>query len=205
MNEKPFWGAIVLLFSAVVSIASVAHAQLRISFVGYSATNTPRSIGYFDETVNDSIVIDVSGMREPGTNPGWFLAWASSQHGQNGYPLLPNTNAWSACGKSDPNNSYDVIALLEPGDFMIGQRIGRDGGGQRTAFIHGDDWQGHLPWEFTSLRVMLIGETYPNQFDGPYCFKTYSIPIVWKESPVATSQSTWGKIKARFSGKSNKQ
>jgi len=182
-----------------------AHAQLRLSFVGYSATNAPRPIGSFNESVDDTLVIDVAGMREPGPVPGWFLSWSSSNHSQNGYPALPQTNAWAACGQSpDPNNSYDVIAWLEPGEFMIGQQVGQDGGGQRVAFIHGDDWHGHMPWEYTHLRVVLVGETYANQFDGPYCLKTYLIPIVWHEVPVSATQSTLGKIKALFQPKRGK-
>lgn len=185
-------------------VTASANAQLRLSFVGYSATNDPRPIGSFDETIDDTLVIDLSGMRAPGPDPGWFLSWGGSGHAANGYPALPNTIAWTACGRTDPNNSYDLIAWLEPGEFMIGQQVGQGGHGPRTNFIHGDDWLGHMPWEFTHLRVVLVGETYANQFDGPYCLKTYLIPIVWQEAPVSSKPSTFGAIKALYRTKGDK-
>lgn len=182
---------------ALIFVPSVSHAQLRLSFVGYSSTSTPRTIGYFDETVHDSLVIDVSGMRESGLVPGWFLSWSSLSHYKNGYPLLAGTNAWAACGETKNSDWYDVILWLEPGEFMIGQQVPFRSGDDRVYFIHGDDWQGHVPWEFTHLRAVLVGQTR-EQFEGPYCLRTYLIPIVWQEAPLSTEAATFGKIRALY-------
>ncbi len=187
-----------IVATAVILFVSVsAHAQLRLSFVGHSPTSAPRPVGSFDETVDGTLIIDLPGMREPGPTPRWFLSWSSLGHQKNGYPSLPVTDAWTACEQPMQTDLYDVILWLEPGEVMIGQQVPFQSGDDRVAFIYDDAWQSHDPWEFTHLRVVLVGQT-GHSFQGPYCLKTYLIPIVWLEAPVSARTSTFGAIKALY-------
>jgi hypothetical protein len=185
-----------VLALAFLLVAGTAQAQLRVSFVGYSATSTPRPVGFFDETAHDSLLIDVSGMYGYGPD-GWYLSWSAVSHQKNGYPTLLPTDAWAACGEPKNVDWFDVILWLEPGELMLGQQVPFRSGDDRVAVVYGDDWEGHNPWDFTHLRVVLVGQT-GETFQGPYCLRTYLIPIVWLEQPVASESSTFGKIKALY-------
>ena len=91
---------------------------------------------------------------------------------------------------------YDVIVWFEPHELFFGQQIPNETGDDRVHFLYGNRWEGHHPTDFTHLRVVLLG--YSINFDPPYCFNTYEIPVVWEGGAVPTAKSSWGGVKSKY-------
>jgi hypothetical protein len=184
----------VLVLGMALAFSS-SRAQLRLSFVGYSQANDPTPVGFFDETTQDTLVLSLTGMHgSPNEGNPWYLAFNARAHQLNGYPDLEKTNAFFGSGCTNPcGDCYELIAWFEPGEFFAGH-LGATISYNRTHFLTGSRWEGHVPMDFTHLRVVLLGET--GAWPGQYCLNTYSIPIVWQSQPVPNSADSWGKIKS---------
>ncbi|MFB3910546.1 MAG: FlgD immunoglobulin-like domain containing protein [Candidatus Eisenbacteria bacterium] len=72
----------------------------------------------------------------------------------------------------DSSCSYDLTAWFEPGSIVIGHVTG-PGGNDQNAQIEGPEWQGHLPTDFTALRLELSEPGPCNMV------RTLVVPIRW--------------------------
>ena len=137
----------------IAALAMQAHAQVRLSFNGHSV-----GVGSYDEATQNTIYIMLDGMIGPphldGSNSPWYLNMMSKSHATYGYPSLPNTAPFYQCDH-DPCAlcSYDLTAWLEPGSVIAGHV---DQGTDQNAHVHGNEWQGHVPTDFSFLRIEFI-------------------------------------------------
>ena len=180
-----------LITAVCVSLlSSTSHAQVRISYTG----------GWYDETACDTAYIYLEALRgEMFQGSPWRINFWSMWHELWGWnPDLEDTEAYYLCPDPTPlpeeTGNYNLEFWFEPGSLAIGNVTGRPGYDQ-NCYVIGNRWEGHVPLDFTGLRIQF----YMEEIAGyPACTREWVVPIVWTMEPVPTKQETWGSVKNKY-------
>jgi len=167
---------LVLFAQAMPAIGS----GVRLSFYGHQST----PVGCFDEATDSVLVLDLDATFGPAfQGSSSYFGYLTRNHPSVGCSL-PDTQSDPGCA------GYDVTAWFEPYDVIIGHV---NESGDQNASLEGFEWLGHVPTDFTHIRIEFQAGS-PCEQDS----RGFLLPIVWVSHPVSASESTWGHIKALY-------
>lgn len=176
MKSRLCIAVLIVLAQAVPTFGSGVH----LSFYGHQST----PVGCFDEAADSLLLLDLDATFGPEfQGSSYYFGFLSRNHLSVGCSLSDT--------QSDPGClGYDVTAWFEPGDVIIGHV---NGSGDQNASLEGNEWLGHVPSDFTHIKIEFQAG-HPCEQDR----RTFVLPIVWMSHPVTASAGTWGRIKALY-------
>ena len=202
MKGTLFFKAVRFLVAIAVALflPVVAHAQLRISFVG--ANGVP--LGTFDETADDGVTFNLEALRGVSVDGvEWHIGYRATSHAANGYPAFPNSTGWFQCGSFPGTGGFTVIIDLwttggNSAFFGLSTEATND-----LQQMEGADWEGRAPTDYSHMLVQFnspaVGLFFGNHpVPGTGCVRYFWIPITWTSGPVQVDESTWGGVKAMY-------
>jgi hypothetical protein len=162
-------------------VATGVHAsEINLSFYGYQFSPA----GCYSESADSVLVLDLLATHGP-----------ELQGSIHYFGLLSRNHSSVGCGYPDSNSDpgcsgYDITAWFEPGGVPVGHV---DGAGDQNAQLAGNEWLGHVPTDFTHIRVQFQAGS-PCEADA----RELMIPVSWLTQPLPTRSVTWGRVKSLF-------
>ncbi len=151
-------------------------STIRIACYGWDSA----PVGCFDEATDDTLACSLPNLVGPeGGGSIYYFGFISMDNDQ--FCDLQDT-------EPDSNCAYDLTAWFEPGAVAIGHVVG-PGGGDQNARIQDGGWQGHVPTDFTAIRLEYQQRTPCNDI------RTIVIPIRWMPAVPSGGEGSivaWG-------------
>ena len=178
------------MVSLLLLSAGSADAQLLLSIAGpgLNQGDPLRPIALYDETVDAGLEIYIQDLWRERVFPfhsGWVMRLVTSQHHQNDFPNLPDT---------EPGPFYFCLVWFEPGEVFVNFSVGQTG---NWLWIVDDLWRGYVPTDFTHLSVMFMEASGACSPLGG-TMRYVEIPITWLTEPVPTDDTSWSAIKGMY-------
>lgn len=171
----------LLVITVVVAGAFTSPSTastIRIACYGWNSAPA----ACFDEARDDTLRCDLGSLVGPDFNGSIY---------HFGFISRGNDNICSGLGDTEPDSSctYDLTAWFEPGSIPIGHVVG-PGGNDQAASIEGPQWQGHIPTDFTAVRLEYQQRAPCNDI------RTTIVPIHWAQLAPPSDKGpilVWGR------------
>ncbi|MBK8232389.1 MAG: hypothetical protein IPK72_17860 [Candidatus Eisenbacteria bacterium] len=164
-----------ILLPLALAPATAIASTIRLAFHGWDSA----PVGCFEEGSTDTLQLYLPDLLGPVFGPSPYHFGVLSEFGA-AFCSGPGGT------ESDSNCQYDLTLWLEPGNLTIGHVNDR---GDQNAALDGEEWLGHRPTDFSTIRVEL------QQGGSCNTTRTVWIPIEWslaRPDRVAGPIVAWG-------------